>query len=238
MVEMITFTTDGIALPFNIQLSAETKLPFMPSTRDLSDEKDSADGDIDQGTEFKADDGVIRGIIEFSCIEERNTIEENLLGQLYECLSYQELVRESNPDKYLLVRLSGKPEIVPYASWFDITIPLKCQPFWYSTEEHVLVGNGTILNAGTFETGVIIEFSGYSSEPSIEFGETFLEHSLAINVGQKLIIDTNACTVKRNSANAMVGYNNVFPKIPHGEVVSVYSPWGNQVVYKWRDCWI
>ena len=233
---MITITEDGIIEPFGIILSRETRQQLLPPTRDISEEKEAADGDIDFGTELKAGELILHGIIEFEP-EDKYSAKTTLAGQLKDCIDPQQLVFEVNPDMSIFVRLSGKPEIVEYASWIEVTIPFKTEPFWVSPDENTLTGSGTLTNAGTFETPLTIEIAGPVTNPSVVVGSETLSYTGTIESGQTLTINTEYQTAKIGSTNATSGYNGVYPLLQPGST-NVTAVVAGTTLFRWRNRWI
>lgn len=135
-----------------------------------------------------------------------------------------------------MVKYSGKIDITNHPTWFQFVIPFKTSnPFIMGSFEKTQIGSGTLVNEGTFETGLIIEISGPVTNPSLTIGGQTLSYTGTIPNGQKLIIDTGKETAKIGSNNAMANYNGVFPLLYPGET-SVTAP--NNVIIKWRDKWL
>lgn len=228
---------DGIIAPFNIQSSRETRFTLMAETRDATEEREFADGDIDFGTELRTNLFVLHGIIEFSTVDERNSIENILKAQLNECRSPQKIMYECVPTRYTFVRLVGKPDITRYVYHIEIRSEFKADPFWYSTEEHSVTGSGILTNNGTFETPLIIEITGVVTNPSVVVGGQTLTYTDTVPAGKKLIIDTGNQTVKLNGVNALANYNGVFPTLQPGNT-SVTAASAGTTVFKWHDRYI
>jgi phage-related protein len=234
----IVIQNDGIISPFNIKYSAETKFSLMPATRDMTDENEAADGEIDFGTEFDMGDFTMHGIIEFDTLIERNSVEDELRRLLNECRKSQQIIYEHTPDKFIMIKLSEKPDIKRYPRFLEVRAQFKTDPFWFSTEEHSLTGNGTITNNGTFETPLTIEIAGLVTNPSVIIGSDTLAYTGTIPSGQTLIltvIANGSGTAKIGSVNAMVGYNKAFPTMQPGSINITAS---SNVTIKWRDCYL
>jgi len=233
----IIIQDDGIISPFNIQSSMETRFTLMPETRDTTEEKEAADGDIDFGTELRTNFFILHGIIEFSTVDERNLIESTLKAQLNECRSPQRIMYECAPGRYTLVRLTGKPEITRYVYHIEVRAEFKADPFWSSIEEHSITGSGILINAGTFETPLVIEITGPVTNPSVVIGDQTLTYTGTVPSGQTLVIDTGNQTVKLNGVNALDKYNDIFPMLQPGNI-DVTAASGGTTVFKWRDRWL
>lgn len=233
----IIIQDNGIITPFNIQSSRETGFTLLAQTRDATEEKEAADGDIDFGTWLGMNEFNLHGVIRFFNLNERNTIERTLMGQLNDCRTSKRVFYEHSPVKYTLVRLTNKPDITKFPRHMEVRAQFKADPFWHSTEEHSSTGSGTIINAGTFETAMTIEISGSATNPSLMIGDNTLAYTGNIPAGQKLIIsivEDGVGTVKLNGVNAIGDYNKAFPMLQPGNT-SVTA--GSNVIVKWRDRW-
>jgi len=228
---------NGLVLPFNMQSSRDTKWQLIAPTRDATEEKEAADGDIDFGTMLQNGEIELHGIIEYASIQEKNTKKSALAGQLNDCRNKKLLALESNPDVGTYIRLKGRPEVTEYPSWMDVTIPFSADPFWQSIDEHYQQGSGTLTNAGTFEAPLIVEITGAVTNPSVVVGGQTLSYTGIVPAGQTLVIDTGNQTVKLNGVNALANYNGVFPMLQPGDT-NVTAPSAGTTVFKWRDRWI
>lgn len=234
----IIIQNDGIITPFNIQSSRETRFTILPQTKDAREEKETADGDIDFGTTLGMGEFMLHGIIEFETTAERNALEYEIRKQLNDCRTSKHIAYECSPDKYNMVSLTGRPEITRYPHHIEIRAQFKAYPFWRSSVEHTLIGSGTLINAGTFETPPTIEIAGPVTNPSINIEGETLTYTGTIPSGQKLIvtvIENGAGTVKLNGENAMANYNGMFPTLSSGSTEVVAD---NNVTIMWRDYWL
>lgn len=237
----ILIQDDGIITPFDIQSSNETKISLMPSTRDSYEEKDSADGDIDFETVYDMGEFILHGIIEFTEDDDKNAILDTLKGQLNNCRAPQELTYECQPDKYILVRLTGKPEIIEFPHHFEIRAQFKTDPVWYSVVEHAQTGSGTITNLGTFETPILIEIPGPATNPSISVGASIIAYNSAVAAGQILMIDTNTQTAYISAIapiNAMVAISGYIDYMFAPQISVTIIPSISAISVKWRDSYI
>jgi phage-related protein len=234
----IIIQDDGIITPFNIQSSRETRFTLLPQTRDVTEEKEAADGDIDFGTWLGMGEFNLHGIVEFETIAERNLIESDIRKKLNDCRIPKQIQYECSSEKFTYIRLTGRPEIVPYPHHLEIRAQFKADPFWRSVVEHVLTGSGVITNAGTFETPPTVEITGPVTNPSLTIGSQTLAYTGTVPTGQKLIItaiEEGAGTAKIDSVNAMAGYNGVFPMLQPGDTAVTAE---SNVTVKWYDRWI
>ena len=231
----IIIQNDGFITPFNILTSKETRFTILPQTRDAIDELEIGDGDIDFGTGLAMGEFNLHGIIEFNSIEQRNTIEQEIKKQFNNCRTPKTIAYECSPEKFNVIRLTGKPEITRYPFHLEVRAQFKTYPYWQSTDEHLLTGSGTIANNGTLETGLIIEITGSVVNPIVVVGDKTLTYSGSISSGKTLVIDTCTKTAKIGTINAIANYNNVFPILEPG---SVNVSAGSNVKIKWRDRWI
>jgi phage-related protein len=233
---LITIQNDGIVDPFDIKMSRDSMVTLMAETRDMFEESD-ADGDIDFGTEYRMGEFTLQGVIEYDDVEGKYLAREALAEQINTCRTPQMLIYESDADKYTMARVIGIPEIEEYPTWMKVTINFSLGPIWKSYDENTQVGSGTITNAGTFETPVVVEIAGPVTDPVVEVGDDSLEYTGEIEDGETLIIDTDTKTVKLDGVNAIDGYNDEFPMLQTGDTVVVQSAAGT-TTFKWRDAWI
>ena len=235
----ILLYNDGSVEPFRtLQLSSESRMSLMPETRDTSEEKDSADGDIDFGTDYGMGEFVLHGIIELEDGDDRYAITDTLKGQLNDCRTPQGLMYECQPTMYALVRLTGRPEIIENPHHIEVRAEFKADPFWRSISEYAITGAGSIVNAGTFETPLKIEIPGPATNPSISVGATVIAYSSAVAAGQTLVINTDTQTAYIGSVNAMASVvGNVGYMLAPGVSVAV-TPSISTAIVKWRDRFI
>jgi phage-related protein len=231
----IIIQNDGIIMPFNIQSSRETRFTILPQTRDITEKNEVADGETDFGTWLEMGEFYLHGVIEFGSLDERNILENNIRHLLYECRNPQKIFYECSPDKCNYITLTGAPEIKKYPKFLEIRAQFKAYPFWQSTEEHSITGNGELANIGTVETGLVVEISGPATNPIVTIGADALKYTGVIPAGQKLIIDTEKQTAKIGLTNTMAGYNGVFPLLFPG---SANVTAGSNVTIKWKDRWV
>lgn len=232
---MILVRKDGMLEPFNILLSRESQIALMAVANGSTEDSSYADGEIDFGTALDDGEYSIKGIIEHIKPSDRYGIYEHLNSLFLRCLDTQVLKFEKNPSMITYGWIIGKPEIIPYPTWMDISFTLKLDPFWYGSLEKTLIGSGNLVNDGTFETGLIIEIPGPATNLSVTIGGQKLSYNGTIASGQKLIIDTENRTAKIGVSNARANYNKVFPLLYPGET-TVSAP--SNVTIKWCDKWI
>lgn len=238
---MITVGSDGIVQPFGITLSRESRQQLLATTRDINEEKAYADGDIDFGTELTNGEWVLKGIIEVSTVAARYTARTTLAGQLLDCIESQELYFDDNPSMYTMARLTGKPEIVEHPLWIEISITFSIDPFWYSLNENSLTGTGVIVNAGTFETPILVEVNGPVTNPSISVGNYVIAYSSSVASGQILIIDTGNQTAYISATtpiNAMANISGSIDYMLEPQVSVTVTPSISTATVKWNDAWI
>jgi phage-related protein len=232
---LLTVKNDGTLYPLGIKWTGESRFQLMAPTRDKTEET-YGDGEHDFGTEL----GV--GDCQLSCVseegltkDEMNTLKATIAGQLNSLREYELLVWESDPGKGLYIRISGTVEFTDHPNWFEATIPIKYQPLWVSVEEQSHIGSGIITNAGTFEAPLVVEITGATTDPTVIVGNKTMVYAGTLAVGDVLVIDTDKQTAKYNGVNAIANYNRVFPRLTPGEN-SVTA--GDNVIIKWRSCWI
>lgn len=232
---MIIIKSDRVMEPFGIQLSRESEFALIAPSESSTEEVQGLDGEIDFGTTLKNGEYRLNGIIEHDGPYNRNSVIDGVVAKFLECMELTELTYEVKPNLITYARITGKPDFVPYPNFTRVNFDLKLDPFWYSNEKS-LVGNGVIINEGTFETGLIIEVNGPSTNPTLTIGGKVLSYTGIVASGEKLVIDTERETVKNGNLNAMVNYNKVFPTLQAEESLAVVA--GSNVIIKWRDKWI
>ena len=238
---MITVSSDGLVEPFGITLSRESKHQLLATARDISEEKAYSDGDIDFGTELKNGEWILRGIIEVTTVVERYSAKTTLASQLLNYLKPQKLFFEDNPNMYTMARLSGKPEIIEYPLWIDISIPFSVDPFWYSINENFLIGNGVIVNSGTFETPILIEIPGPVTSPSIVVDTSTISYTGNILADQTLIIDTSkqiAYISATALTNATANISGNIDYMLEPQISVAVTPSISTIAVKWHDMFL
>jgi len=232
---MLVIKKDGVMEPFGIQLSNESQITLLAPTENSIEEIQGIDGELDFGTYLKNGEYRLRGIVEYDNIENKNSIIDSIVSHFISCMEKQPLIFEVMPDKMTYARIIEKPEFIPYPTWVDVRFTLKLDPFWYSTDENNLIGSGTLVNRGTCETGLIVEFDGPAINPTLTIGNEVLNYNGNIPDGQKLIIDTDKQTAKIGNNNALANYNGIFPLLSPGETKVTAS---SNVTIRWRDKWL
>ena len=238
--EYVDFTIDeeSILMPLDVFVANGGKEQLLPPTKDISYEVAGVHGEIYKETYFqprKLDLNVVTK--EYPTQKELSDLKRQLASMLNPLSGTKSLVYLSDPSKKYLVNVSGNTDLEPYAQWFRFTIPLTMyDPFIYGTFEKSLIGNGTIKNEGTFETGLIIEISGAITNPSVTIGTDVLTYTGTITSGNTLVIDTLKKTVKIGNSNAVNNFNGVFPLLSADTELNVVA--GSNVKIKWRDKWL
>jgi predicted phage tail component-like protein len=229
--------SNNILHPLGVLVTGDSRYELLPATRDSAEEIPGKHGEFDFGTEFKAK------MMELHvATDEGNTpLEKAHLQRLFAkylnpIKGYKTLIFSDDVEKTYMVKYSGKIDITNYASWFQFVLPFKMSdPFIIGSFEKTLIGSGVLDNAGTFETGLIIEIPGPITNPSLTIRGKILSYNGTISTGQKLIIDTEKETAKIGSTNAMANYNGAFPLLYPGET-SVTAP--SNATIRWKDKWI
>lgn len=223
--------------PLGVLVIGDSRYELLPATRDITEEIPGRHGEIDFGVQFTT------RLLELHVAtdEGNSSLQKAHLKRLF--ASYLDptkgektLIFLDDMEKTYLVKYSGKIDVTEYPTWFEFTIPFKMSnPFIIGTFEKTLIGNGVLINDGTFETPLIIEISGPVTNPSVIIGTDTLTYTGTISSGQTLIINTENETVKIGNTNAMAGYNGIFPTLLVGStnVTAV-----NNVLIRWRDRWL
>lgn len=234
----IIIQTDGIIAPFNIQSSRETGFTLLSQTRDIVDEKPDADGDFDFGTELKTNSFILQGVIEVFSVDEKIAAENTLRKQLNECRYPQKIMYECMTDRYNFVWLATKPTITRHAQYIEVKADFNADPFWYGSQENIVIGSGVLINNGTIETPLIIEIEGLATDPVVSIGDYTLAYTGSIGFGQTLVIDTDKMTAKIDNTNVIDRFTGDFPKIlPCSSINVIASDIGTTKI-KWRNRWI
>ena len=254
---MITIKNDGTIEPFGLKFLRESKLQLIAPTRDIKDTSDEFDGEIDFGAELKCSDWILIGVTEEGLnTTEKMQVRRNIAGHLNTLrLNGGYLKYESDPEKSIFIRMSGRAEIEEYPSWLKVHIPLKVDPFWESTDgritwpdRQVAVGMGdvndetfespaTVYNAGNADAPIIMELTGPATNPEIVVGDKILTYFGILTALDKLEINTEHKTVKFNGQNGLMNYEGGFPLVPPGQTLVGYES-GGTLILKWHDKWV
>ena len=233
----LIITQDSILEPLKLHVMRDSKVELLPQTRDMTEEIPGRHGEFDFGTEYKARNIILQVATPDGLSQkEKEDLKRKIAKYLNPVAGAKKLVYLDDMDKRYTVKLSGKIDPTNYVDWFQFEIPLKMSdPLIESLEEHLLIGGGTITNAGNFETGLIIEIAGPVTNPSVTVGTETLSYTGTVADGETLIIDTDKQTVKIGNTNVVGDYNGVFPYLPPGDTSITAS---SNVTVKWRDKWI
>ncbi len=238
----VIFNTDffvnnnNILEPLGVLVTRDSRYELLPATRDNAEEIPGMHGEIDFGTTYKS------RFLELDVISPNGGFfrKKDLIylyaKYLNPTMGVKSLVFADDIDKVYYVKYSGKIDITQYANWFKFVIPFKMtDPFAYGITEKSLVGNGVLINEGTFETGLKIEIAGPATNPTLTIGSDILTYNGTLISEQVLTIDTQKGTAKIGNVNAMDNYNGVFPLLyPDNQlIVSATS----NITIKWRDKW-
>ncbi|MDR7856067.1 distal tail protein Dit [Tissierella sp.] len=229
--------SNNILHPLGVLVTNDSRFELLPSTRDNTEEIPGRHGELDFGTEFKARPLELHVVTKegYSPLE-KSHLQRLFANYLNPTKGYKTLIFSDDVEKTYMVKYSGKIDITNHPTWFQFVLPFKMSnPFIIGSFEKSLIGSGSLINEGTFETGLIIEISGPTTNPTLTIGGKSLSYTGTIPSGQKLIIDTEKQTAKIGSTNAMANYNEAFPLLFPGET-SVTAP--SNVTIKWRDKWI
>ena len=231
---------DGFLQPLGVYVQRDSRQELLPATRDSTEEIPGRHGEIDFGSEFKA-----RAIELHVATEEGNTShEKEQLKRLFAkyldpTKGTRKLIFADDAEKTYIVKYAGKIDLTQYPSWFDFIIPFKMSdPLIVGSYEKTLIGEGVIVNEGTFECPILVEIAGPATNPTVSVGTSVLSFTSAIAAGETLVIDTGAMTAKIGSVNAMAYVSGDIDYVlpPNVSVTVVPSVSGTTV--KWRDCWL
>lgn len=229
--------SENILHPLGVLVTNDSRYELLPATRDMTEEIPGRHGEINFGTEFKAK------MLELHVATDEGLepLEKARLQRLFAkyldpTKGAKTLIFSDDIEKTYMVKYSGKIDLRPNATWFDFVLPFKMSdPFIIGSFEKTLIGSGTLINEGTFETGLIIEIQGPATNPSLTIGSETLSYNGTIPSGNKLIIDTEKQTAKIGNNNALANYNGVFPLLSPGETKVTAS---SNVTIRWRDKWL
>lgn len=230
---------NNVLQPLGVLVLRDSRLELLPSTRDSTDEIPGMHGEFDFGTEFnsRAFDLHVATNEGYAPLEKAQ-LQRLFAKYLDPAKGAKTLIFSDDIEKTYIVKYSGKIDITQYPSWFEFTLPFKMSnPFIMGSFEKTLIGSGTLINAGTFETSLTIEIAGPATNPSLVIGGQTLSYSGSIPAGQTLIIASNGGTgtAKLGGVNAMAGYNGIFPSLQPGNT-NVTA--GSNVIIRWKDKWL
>lgn len=231
--------SNNVLQPLGVLVLKDSRIELIPSTRDITDEIPGMHGEFDFGTEFnsRAFDLHVATDEGYTPLEKAH-LQRLFAKYLDPTKGAKTLIFSDDIEKTYVVKYSGKIDITQYPSWFEFTLPFKISnPFITGSFEKVLIGSGTLINSGTFETSLLIEITGPVTNPSLTVGGHLLSYAGIIPSGQTLVINSNGGTgtVKLAGVNAMAGYNGVFPSLPPG---STNVTAGSNVTIRWKDKWL
>ena len=230
----ITITDEGLISPFGLNFLRDSRLELIAPTRDMTEENETGNGEIDFGTELKAGRMVLHGAITALTAQEKYAFKTQLAGQLLDCLTPQKFMVGDSADKFVYVVLEDKPDVVEHAGYIEVSIPLKTEPYWQDESESNQIGSGTISISGTMDTPIIIDILGPATNPAISVGSSVLSYAGSLSVVDQLVIDTDKKTVAFNGVNALKYFTGEFPVLPPGDTV-VSAASGGTTTFKWRN---
>lgn len=237
----ITMNADGTVSPFGLKWLRDSSFELLAPTRDSFETVEGVDGVVDFGSEFGTGEFTLELINNNGFLSQsaKNSLRDTVVGYLNQLRDYGTLTWENDSGKTLSVRLQGKPQMPDIPGRVKVSIPLAYQPIWVSVEEHSHTDDGTLVNAGTFETPIVVEIRGPCSNPSVIVGDYTLSYTGDLISSDTLIIDTGALTAKFNSVNALgnlTGLSHEVKLQPGNTAVTGAS--GGTTVFKWYDGWL
>ena len=227
-------TTHSILNPLGVIVIGDSRKELLPSTRDNTEEIPGMHGEFDFGSELKARylDLHVATPDGLSPLE-KEEIRRNIAMYLNPVSGTKKLIFQDDENMVYKVKYSGKIDITNHPTWHEFTIPFKMSyPFVEFKTQKTLIGNGTITNSGTFETGLIIEITGEAVDPSVKIGSETLTYSGTIQTGKKLIVDTYAQTAKIDNTNVLDKWCGIFPLLQPGNTAVTA---GGNVTIKWTE---
>jgi predicted phage tail component-like protein len=230
-------TCEGRLNPLGVIVLRDSRHELMPQTRDNTEEIPGRHGEIDFGSEFRSrllelhvatDDGL-------SALQ-KEQLKRTIAKYLNPVVGTKKMVFLDDMDVEYEVKYSGKIDLTKYTDWMEFTIPFRMNnPLIESTAEHTQTGTGVIINAGTFETPILVEIPGPATSPTVSVGTSVISYTSTIAAGQSLIIDTATQTAKIGSVNAIAQVSgDIDYMLEPGANVSVV-PSVSTTVIKWRD---
>lgn len=177
------FTFDGQHCGSFFVWLVKSKFRLMPSTRDRFETIPGRHGEFDFGFDFDA------RLIELECvIQAGNELElrqraREVAGWLNPGKGPRQMILDSEPDKYYLVRYAGNVDIEMVARQGRFTLPFRASdPFAYATQDKTVIwqaqNNGTTMlqNDGSAECPLLITIQAPSEAnpmyPAVGIGST------------------------------------------------------------------
>ena len=230
-------TCEGRLNPLGVIVLRDSRHELMPQTRDNTEEIPGRHGEYDFGSELKSrlmelhvatDDGLSQ--------LQKEQLKRTIAKYLNPVAGTKKMVFLDDMDVEYEVKYAGKIDLTKYTDWMEFTIPFKmCNPFIESTTEHSQTGEGVIVNAGTFETPILIEIPGPATSPTVSVGASVIAYTSTIAAGQTLIIDTDAQTAKIGSVNAIAQVTGDIDYMLEPEANVSVVPSVSATIIKWRD---
>lgn len=229
---------NSILQPLGLLVTRDSRYELLPATRDNTEEIPGMHGEYDFGTELKARNLELEVITDEGLTPfEKSNLQRLFAKYLNPTKGIKTLVFADDIQKLYRVKYSGKIQPDFYATWFKFVIPFKMSnPFIIGTFEKSLTGSGTLINEGSFETGLTVEIAGPVTNPSITIGADILTYTGSLLEGEALILDTLKQTAKIGNINAIDNYNGVFPLLYPDTELSVVA--SSNVTIKWNDKFI
>jgi predicted phage tail component-like protein len=235
----MAFSVDAndILQPLGVTCIGDNRDNLLPPTRDFFEEVPGRDGELDFGCEYMGYVLELHCMIEVAPAARRAKLRE-LAGYLDPKAGVTTLVFADDPTRQWYVRYAGAIPVTQHPQWLDFTVPFRVsKPFIESVSQHSAITTGTIVNAGTVETPLIVLIDGPAASPQVSVAGYSMSYNGAVGTGETLTIDTEKLTCLLETTNAMKDYNGVFPKLQSGNNSLQVSPSGDTTV-KWRDRWI
>lgn len=229
--------SDNILQPLGVTVISDTRYDLLPPTRDYFEEVPGRDGELDFGCEYAP------RILELRCAIEVNPAERpaklrELAGLLDPKAGVTTLVFADDPARQWYVRYSGSIPVTQHPTWLDFTIPFRLsKPYAESVSQYTATATGTVVNAGTIETPIIVLIDGPATSPSVSVGSQQMAYAGTVGAGESLEIDTEKMTCLLGAINALKDYNGIFPKLEPGNNNFEASASGSTTL-KWRNRWI
>lgn len=230
-----------ILQPLDVFVLQDSRFELLPSTRENAEEIPGRHGEIDFGSSLQP------RIIELHVANRegfeyanREQVRAALAAMLNPLFGPQAMAFADDLDKtyFVKVKAVGNIDIVRRAQRFFFTIPFRCSnPFAIGTWEKQHTGSGTLSNAGTAETPLIIEIAGPVTNPNITIGGQTLSYTGALIAGDRVVIDTERMTVAFNGVNALHNFSGPFPRLQPGATAVTAATTGT-TTWRWRDRWI
>lgn len=255
----ILIKNDGTVEPFGLKYLGGSSFFLIAPAIDHDETVQAADGEAEFPTMFANGSYTLNMATKQGMSRAELYTKKTELAAFFNAFrkSWDTLAWEFASDKVWDIKVNGRVEFRPRpGGWFEVILPLKVKPHKRaaSTEasfgnEQAAVGMGAVydpdheddialINSGTIETPIIIEITGPVTDPSVTIGDDELAYTGIISAGDKVTIDTGAKTCKFNTNNAIINYNEKWPKLQPGSTILSMPAIQGAVKVSWFNKWL